>query len=122
LTDNVGMTKPVQMIVVDSDGEILTAANGQLSGEYARIQSIKRNLLLADPVEMFAPYGDAVVPELDVQNPIAIVAALFSAAPGRTSLLDAPGEVWDWFHDHMREDDEEDVTDEDDDLPLTIQP
>ena len=33
-TDNLGMTKKyvTQLIIVDADGEIITAANGQISG------------------------------------------------------------------------------------------
>lgn len=91
------MAKLTQIIVVDSDGEILTAADGQVGGSSGRVFMVKRNNLLGTPIRLTEPYGEPVRSELNIRNPIGIVAALFSAKPGRSKLLEAPPEVWDWI-------------------------
>jgi len=87
----------MQLIVVDSDGELLSSANGHVSGEPGTVKIVKENVLLGEPVLLIEPYSEKVASDLDISNPISIVAALFSVRPGRSRLLKAPPEVWEWF-------------------------
>jgi hypothetical protein len=103
-------TKITQLIVVDADGEIITAANGLVSSDNRElVRLVKREAELGTPVQMVAPFGEWVRANLeDPQNALGITAALFSARPGRTRLLEAPGEVWEWFNDEDSHDGEGD--------------
>lgn len=102
MTDNIRMTKinrEIKMIVVDADGVIVTAANGLVSSDDRElVRAIKRESLLMTPVQFVAPYGEWVQANLDDPNDsVSIAAALFSVRPGRTRLLEAPAEVWEWL-------------------------
>lgn len=90
--------KNVQMIVVDADGVIVTAANGHVGSDDREIvKTIKRHASLGTKVQLIAPFGSHVRASLDSDDLIGITAALFSARPGRTNLLEAPPEVLDWW-------------------------
>lgn len=87
--------KSIQMIIVDSDGEIITAANGRVSSNNpALVKIVKELAAIGMEVQLIQPFGDYFRANLDTKNPIGIVAALFSVNPGRTRLLEAPDEVW----------------------------
>lgn len=88
--------KTIQMIVVDSDGEIITAANGRVSSDNPElVRIVKEQAKIGMEVQLIQPFGDYFLASLDPENLIGITAALFSARPGRTRLLEAPDEVWD---------------------------
>jgi hypothetical protein len=107
-------TKITQLIVVDADGEIITAANGLVSSDNRElVRIVKREAELGTPVQMVAPFGEWVRANLeDPQDALGITAALFSARPGRTRLLEAPGEVWEWFNNDESHDGEGDSFDD----------
>jgi hypothetical protein len=87
-----------KVIVVDSDGDIITSANGQLSSDNRELVSIiKREVLLRSKVQLVAPFGQKIRANLDPEDLLGNTAALFSARPGRTRLLEAPPEVWAWL-------------------------
>lgn len=106
--------KIIQLIVVDADGEIITAANGLVSSDNRElVRLVKREAELGTEVQMVAPFGERVRANLeDPQDALGITAALFSARPGRTRLLEAPGEVWAWFNDEASHDGEGDSFDD----------
>lgn len=108
------MKKIVQLIVVDADGEIITATNGLVSSDNRElVRLVKQGAELGTPVQMIAPFGEHVRANLeDPQDALGITAALFSARPGRTRLLEAPGEVWEWFNDADSHDGEGDSFDD----------
>lgn len=108
------MKKIIQLIVVDADGEIITATNGLVSSDNRElVRLVKREAELGTPVQMVAPFGEHVRANLeDPKDALGITAALFSARPGRTRLLEAPGEVWEWFNDEGSHDGEGDSFDE----------
>lgn len=114
LTDNLGMAnktnKITQLIVVDADGEIITAANGLVSSDNRElVKTVKTEAELGTEVQMIVPFGERVRANLDdPKDLLGITAALFSARPGRTRLLEAPGEVWEWFNDVDKHDGEGD--------------
>ena len=88
----------IKTIVVDADGDIITSSNGYLSSDNRElVRSIKREVLFRSKVQLVAPYGQKIRASLDPEDLIGNTAALFSARPGRTRLLEAPSEVWDWF-------------------------
>lgn len=94
--------KNVKMTVVDADGEIITAANELVSSDNPElVKRVKFAALIHSDVQFVAPYGRAVEADLDRENPIGIAAALFAALPGRTRLLEAPAEVWDWIQEDV---------------------
>lgn len=96
------MTKKINLIVVDADGDIVTCANGHLSSDNRElVRIIKREVLFRSRVQMVAPYGQKICASLDLEDPIGNTAALFSARPGRTRLLEAPPEVWNWFREEV---------------------
>ena len=87
-----------KLIVVDADGDIVTAANGQVSSDNrSLVRVIKREVLFRTKVQLVAPFGQKVRATLNPDDLIGTTAALFSARPGRTRLLEAPDEVWNWF-------------------------
>lgn len=90
----------ITMIVVDADGEIITAANGHVSSENPELVKKVKNAWLS--IRLIYPFGTRVTPSLrDPENLLGITAALFSARLGRTRLLEAPAEVWEWMrNDH----------------------
>jgi hypothetical protein len=93
-----------KLIVVDADGDIITAANGQLSSNNQElVRIIKREVLFRRKVQLIAPFGKKVRANLQPEDLIGITAALFSARPGRTKLLEAPAEVWEWFKEASAE-------------------
>lgn len=94
----------ITMIVVDADGEIITAANGHVSSDNRElVKLVKRSVFLPWTVQLVSPFGRRIRPSLDPEDLIGITAALFSARPGRTRLLSAPPEVMDWFkEEHTR--------------------
>lgn len=84
-----------KLIVVDADGDIITAANGQISSDNRElIQIIKREVSLGTRTQLIPPFGSLIRASLDPDDLIGLTAALFSARPGRTKLLEAPAEVW----------------------------
>jgi hypothetical protein len=90
--------KIVHMIVVDADGEIITAANGRVSSDNPElVRIVKEQAAIGMEIQFIQPFGDYFRASLDPENPIGITAALFSAKPGRTRLLEAPQGVWDWL-------------------------
>jgi hypothetical protein len=90
--------KPINLIVVDADGEIITAANGLVSSDNPElVKTVKRSVFLPWSVQLVSPFGQKIRPSLDPNNLIGITAALYSAKPGRTRLLQAPPEVMEWF-------------------------
>lgn len=100
MTDNDSMTKKkMTMIIVDSDGEIISAANGHVSSENKElVRLVKRGAALGSPTQLVPPFGTLVNASLDdPEDNLAITAALFSAKPGRTFLLEAPADVKDWI-------------------------
>lgn len=100
------MTKKyvTQLIVVDADGEIITAANGQISSNNRDlIKTIKREVLLGTKIQLVFPFGRQVQASLDPTDLVRLTAALFSARPGRTKLLEAPAEVWEWMREDMED-------------------
>lgn len=104
------MKKIVQLIVVDADGEIITAANGLVSSDNQElVRAVKREAALNSEIQMVAPFGERIRANLeDPHDLLAITAALFSARPGRTILLEAPAEVWTWFNNEENHDGEGD--------------
>lgn len=93
-----------KLIVVDADGEIITAANGLISSDNRElVKTIKREVLLGTRVQLIPPFGRQVETSLDPENLVGLTAALFSARPGRTNLLEAPAEVWEWLQEDMED-------------------
>lgn len=108
--DNLGMTKKyvTQLIVVDADGDIITSANGAISSDNRElVRIIKREVNLGTLSQLIPPFGRTVQASLDPDNLVGLTAALFTARPGRTKLLEAPPEVWEWMEEDM-EDSEDD--------------
>lgn len=100
MTDKKGMKKIVEMIVVDADGEIITAAHGLVSSDNPElVRLVKRAAKFGFPVQLVAPFGRTVKPSLEPTDPVGITAALFAARPGRTKLLEAPAAVWGWLEE-----------------------
>jgi hypothetical protein len=91
----------ITMIVVDADGEIITAANGHVSSDNPElVKKVKEAGYFGFPsIRFFEPSGTDVSPSLDPNDLIGITAALFSAKPGRTILLEAPAEVQEWLEE-----------------------
>jgi hypothetical protein len=88
----------VQMIVVDADGTIITAANGLVSSDNPElVKAVKRAVSFRRRIQIVQPSGSEIRANLDPKDLIGITAALFSAKPGRTRLLEAPAEVKEWF-------------------------
>ena len=105
-TDNSNMAKKyvTKLIVVDADGDIVTASNGLVSSDNRElVRTIKREALLGTPARLVPPFGREVNASLDPENLIGITAALFTARPGRTKLLEAPAEVWEWLEEDMED-------------------
>lgn len=93
-----------KLIVVDADGELITAANGQISSDNRElVKTIKREVLLGTRTQLIPPFGRQVETSLDPDNLVGLTAALFSAKPGRTNLLEAPAEVWEWLQEDMED-------------------
>lgn len=91
--------KKMTMIIVDSDGEIISAADGHVSSDNKElVKMVKRSAALGSLIQLVPPFGTLVAAGLDdPENNLAITAALFSAKPGRTFLLEAPADVKDWI-------------------------
>jgi hypothetical protein len=89
------MTKKTNLIVVDADGELIIAANGQISSDNRELVKRVKNAWF--PIQLIQPFGTVVRPSRDPENLVGLTAALFSAKPGRTRLLEAPDEVWEWM-------------------------
>lgn len=106
--------KITKLIVVDADGEIVTAANGLVSSDNRElVRLIKKEAKIGTSVQLVPPFGREVTASLDPEDLVGITAALFSARPGRTRLLEAPAEVWDWLeedHDNAEGDSFPDMT------------
>jgi hypothetical protein len=107
--DNFGMTKYVtKLIIVDADGDIVTAANGAISSDNRElVRIIKREVNLGTLAQLIPPFGRTVQASLDPNDLVGITAALFTARPGRTKLLEAPPEVWEWLEEDMENSEEE---------------
>ena len=95
------MTIHTENIVVDSDGELIVFIEGHLSATNAQRKTIKENVLLGYGVRLIDPFGEEIAPSLDPKTPLNVVAALFSLAPGRSRLLEAPQSVRDYFELNM---------------------
>lgn len=93
------------MIVVDADGEIITAANGLVSSDNPElVKAVKHRARIGTWVRFVEPYGREVQANLDdPKDVIAITAALFAARPGRTRLLEAPNEVKEWISQDLED-------------------
>lgn len=93
------------MIVVDADGEIITAANGLVSSDNPElVKAVKHRARIGTWVRLVEPYGREVQANLaDPKDVIAITAALFAARPGRTRLLEAPAEVKEWISQDLED-------------------
>lgn len=91
------MTIHTENIVVDSAGELIVFIEGHLSATPAQRKAIKKNVLLGEGVRLIPPFGEKIIPSLDPKEPLNVVAALFSLAPGRSHLLEAPRSVRDYF-------------------------
>lgn len=112
-TDKEDMTtKIIKLIVVDADGEIITAANGLVSSDNRElVRLVKKEAKISTPVQLVAPFGRTVYANLDPEDLVGITAALFSARPGRTRLLEAPAEVWEWLEEDLENGEEESFPD-----------
>lgn len=100
------MTKKyvTQLIVVDADGVIITAADGLISSDNRDlVKTIKREVFLGTRTQLVFPFGRQVQASLDPTDLVGLTAALFSARPGRTKLLEAPAEVWEWMREDMED-------------------
>lgn len=85
------------MVVVDADGEIITAANGHVSSDNPElVKQVKYHVALRRRVQLTSR-GQGITATLNPSDPLGITAALFSARPGRTILLEAPEEVTTWI-------------------------
>jgi hypothetical protein len=93
------INESMQLIVVDADGVIITYANGVITSDNPEFvkKVIEAGYYGFPPIRFFEPSGRYVNPNLDPHDLIGITAALFSARPGRTILLEAPAEVKEWF-------------------------
>lgn len=92
------MTYPTKLIVVDADGELLSCSNGHISGSTELRRKAEIASLIGARVTLQAPFGEEVMADLtDPTNSLGIVAALFAAKPGRSRILTAPPEVWEWL-------------------------
>lgn len=108
------MTKKyvTQLIVVDADGDIVTAANGSPSSANRElVRTIQREVNLGTLIQLTPPFGRSVQASLDPEDVVGITAALFSARPGRTRLLEAPPEVWEWLEEDMESSEEDSFED-----------
>lgn len=93
MSKNVSPAPPV-MIVVDSDGELVSLADSYLSASPAKRRLIGEALRRRTPVCVVEPNDLVVVPLLgDGASAVERLAALFSASPGRSVLLDGPPEL-----------------------------
>lgn len=91
------MTKKTDLIVVDSDGELIVAANGHVSSDNRKlVKLVKEAAKNRRAVRIVFPAGTRVRASLDPADLLGITAALFAAKPGRTILLQAPVEVTEW--------------------------
>lgn len=78
-------------IVVDSDGDHIACTSGHVSStNQEKVKAVKEASLLGTPIQIVAPFGPVVSCDLDSEDDMQVLAALFSAAPGRTRLLEAP--------------------------------
>lgn len=91
------MTKKTDLIVVDSDGELIVAANGRISSDNRQlVKLVKKAVADRRLVQIVSPNGSRVRASLDQEDLIGITAALFAANPGRTKILEAPATVNEW--------------------------
>lgn len=91
------MTKKTDLIVVDSNGELIVAANGKISSDNRQlVKLVKQAVKERRPVQLVSPNGSQVRASLNPEDLIGITAALFSANPGRTTILEAPPKVTEW--------------------------
>ena len=101
----------VKMIVVDADGEIITSANGLVSSDNPElVRAVKRSARFGTATRINEPFGEEVEASLDPENLVGQIAALFSARPGRTRLLEAPIEVHEWLRSDLDESHEDDYS------------
>lgn len=84
-------------IVVDADGEVLVWTDGSLSGPHELKKRVKRASDLEKSVNLIYGVEDVTASLTDKKDYLAVTAALFAAAPGRTRLLEAPESVTTWF-------------------------
>lgn len=88
---------PLLILAVDSDGELLTSAGTHISGSHQLVKKAKQAAMLGTLIQFVQPFGEYVEAKLDETEPLQILAALYAANPGRTTLLEAPEEVYDWL-------------------------
>ena len=89
--------KPV-VIVVDSDGDIITYTDGEITCDNPElVEKVEKAPFLPWRVQLISPFGQYVRPSLDPANLIGVTAAMYSANPGRSRLLEGPKEVRQWF-------------------------
>lgn len=97
------MTRYREEYAVDVDGELVTCVDGQLSGPKDIVDLIKYNVLARTEVRLVQPYGRLFVASLNPEDRLGIVAALTSPSPGRSRVLTAPEEVWNYYALEERE-------------------
>lgn len=88
-------------IVVDSDGELLVWTDGSLSGSHELKKKVKRASDLEKPVNLIYGVEDVVASLDNIEDYLAVTAAMFAASPGRTRLLEAPKSVMEWFDEKL---------------------
>lgn len=85
------LRKPVLSILVDVDGELIAYTDGHLSGSRKTINTIKLNSKLKLPINI-SYAGPEINSDLNAK-PENILAAIMSAYPERSRILEAPKEV-----------------------------
>lgn len=107
------MKNNLEKIAIDVDGELIVSTNRHLSGDPEIIKKIRENSILERQVQLVSPHGQLVVAALG-GSALQVVAAIISAAPGRSHVLAAPQEVLSWLdrqidvsHEDLTEDSKE---------------
>jgi hypothetical protein len=80
------------VIAVDSDGELITWVNGDITADKEIKKTIQFNSDIKLEVDLTLT-GPTVEADLSPENHLGILAALMSVKPGRTRILDAPDDV-----------------------------
>lgn len=87
-------------IAVLSNGTLITLADKHLSAPAHIRAKIKDAELLALPIRM-GVHVPPVVPDSQSDNPVERLAALYAPQPQRTTILEVPVEVKEWFDSHI---------------------
>lgn len=115
LSDNEGMKAqakyPIDSIVIEADGHILVASNGQVSGPPEMVKRVKEAALLGEWTQLTYPYGEWVQANLSPEDVVATAAALVCAAPGRSTFLSIPISLLNFLDRDVEENGEHDLRD-----------